>query len=397
MILKNVFNIILLSLIFTTLLITIVSYIVFRIRQLTGKRQTEELHHLTGTYFNRYAPHLDLLNKEHILKSNTSINETQNAFKIKLAVVFIIIFSIVTLSFLLENQIRFRNELLSKSNQADTYRQLIQEGLLKKFTYNPSYEPTFDPNDDSLNISNTDDNLEQEPVHQQEEPSNRITLNVVLDNSEQNHDFILDTFNNYVSNTTFISTTNSFPSDFENKIFPIAIFGDKLASNLFTTKNLFEKLETIRFDLEFFSKKEVSGLWLYETSLNSKLLNAAVQNEIKYITILSENNSAVSKPIFAGNKTWILNYAIINDNDILLQKDLTSVEQALNLFMKMINDTQQQANIVRILFHEKNYTQKFNQKVLQELLQKLKTNYKITTETSIIPSLETKMTTELNH
>ncbi len=133
---KNIFNIILLSLILTTFLITVISYIVFRIRQLAGTKKAKNLHHLDGVYFSRYAPVLEDANIAHAQKVDAE-NLDRISPRTKMILVTVLSFGIVLLLLLFENHFNFRKEILERANSAKVYRDLISRGLLKKRTFDP--------------------------------------------------------------------------------------------------------------------------------------------------------------------------------------------------------------------------------------------------------------------
>ena len=135
MLFKNIFNILLLSLILTTVLITIISYIIFRIRQLAGQKSIKGLYNLNGIYFNRYSPLLEAKNKKIELVDEEKKRDKIST-KAKLIVVFSLAFFIVTLLLSLENHFYYRQEVLERTNSAKEYRELINKGLMKKYSFN---------------------------------------------------------------------------------------------------------------------------------------------------------------------------------------------------------------------------------------------------------------------
>jgi hypothetical protein len=94
---KNIFNIILLALSLTTIFITLISYIVFKLRQASSMNSVSDFYKLEGSYFRRYAPELEKLNEE---KREEILAKEKNPkkFYIKIlsmfAFVFLVIFSV---------------------------------------------------------------------------------------------------------------------------------------------------------------------------------------------------------------------------------------------------------------------------------------------------------------
>lgn len=137
---KSAFNLLLLSLSITTLLVTLVSYIVFRLRYAVQRKHTENLHHLEGFYFRRFAPHLEYANQKHRLESEKK-SQKRKIWKDYPVGTFVIIGGLITLFLSLENYLAFRRELTSRLVTATRYRQLLQKGLLQRFQFSPPKDP----------------------------------------------------------------------------------------------------------------------------------------------------------------------------------------------------------------------------------------------------------------
>ncbi len=132
---KNIFNILLLGLSVTTILITLVSYIIFRIRYSVTYKKSKELHHLDGHFFKRHAPHLEEQNR--LQNLNGMRSESPRKRRQKVALVFLVIFSSVLVLLAMENYLSFRRDLVERTRSAEMYRELIGKGLLKKHTFDP--------------------------------------------------------------------------------------------------------------------------------------------------------------------------------------------------------------------------------------------------------------------
>jgi peptidoglycan/xylan/chitin deacetylase (PgdA/CDA1 family) len=132
---RGFFNILLLSLSLATILITLTSYIIFRIRNTFANKQVEDLHKLKGVFFDRYAPHLQKINNENRKKKTVKVPE-QKVFRYKIASVFgLIVVSLITV-LLLEDKFSYRIALQKQVQEHDKLRELIDKGLLKKYDLN---------------------------------------------------------------------------------------------------------------------------------------------------------------------------------------------------------------------------------------------------------------------
>ncbi len=99
---KNVFNIILLALSLTTIFITLISYIVFKLRQASSMESSNDFHKLEGSYFRRYAPQLEKINEE---KRAIILAKEKNPkkFYLKIASMFAFVFLIIFTVFLVDD------------------------------------------------------------------------------------------------------------------------------------------------------------------------------------------------------------------------------------------------------------------------------------------------------
>lgn len=147
---KNIFNILLLSLSVTTLVITLISYIIFRLRYSLQKKHSEDVHHLEGAFFRRFAPQLKEVNEIHKKSLETKINKRE-IWRRRPIFIFIFIGAVITALFSAENYFVYRRELSERVMTATAYRKLLQKGLLKSYDFNPhtkfnaaeSFSPAF--------------------------------------------------------------------------------------------------------------------------------------------------------------------------------------------------------------------------------------------------------------
>jgi hypothetical protein len=149
---KQIFNIILLALSLTTILITVISFIIYKIRQVITNNLKGNKHNLDGLYLRRFSPKLKEINKreQDIKKSKVKIS-----IKMKFGASALLLFVIISSVLLFENYFLFRKELRDRHTSASTYRELIKTGLLKTFSYDPYKSVT------SLNLVKSKKSIEQ--------------------------------------------------------------------------------------------------------------------------------------------------------------------------------------------------------------------------------------------
>lgn len=136
---KKIFNIILLTLSLSTIFITLVSYLIFKLRQAAAGKSSEGKFELEGTYFRKYAPHLEETNKkEQELKIKKESSPRAKAIKISSLIIFVVLITFTM--FLFEDYFTYRKQLKDRFTSAQEFKELIRGGLLKKYEYTPHYD-----------------------------------------------------------------------------------------------------------------------------------------------------------------------------------------------------------------------------------------------------------------
>ncbi|MBC77764.1 MAG: hypothetical protein CME64_17295 [Halobacteriovoraceae bacterium] len=136
---KQIFNILLLSISLATVLITLVSFIVFKFRYSYSKKDSSKLHQIKGSFFKRFAPHLEAENLK-VLEESKAIERKRMSPQKKLVYTFASI-SFFIFSFLsAENYLSFRKEVSRNTKDAERVKNLVRSGLLQKKEFNPLKE-----------------------------------------------------------------------------------------------------------------------------------------------------------------------------------------------------------------------------------------------------------------
>lgn len=91
---KSFFNIVLLGLSLTTIFITMISYIVFKLRQGSIISNNYEFQKLEGSYFRRYAPELEKINERKRAEMR-KIERNPKKFYYKIISIFAFVFLII--------------------------------------------------------------------------------------------------------------------------------------------------------------------------------------------------------------------------------------------------------------------------------------------------------------
>lgn len=134
--LRQVFNIFLLGLILTTIVTTLVVYLVFKFRQGVQVIREKDIE-LEGEFFVRHAPHLEKRYKEEmdaLLEARKKGFFSRHKTKWIVGGTFVIILFFLSI----ENYLSFRKTVIKRQTSAEEYLELIKAGLLKKYPYLPS-------------------------------------------------------------------------------------------------------------------------------------------------------------------------------------------------------------------------------------------------------------------
>ncbi len=133
--LKSIFNILLLSLSLATVLITLISFILYKLRQLSVKGQFKDPVRMEGVFFVRYAPHLEKINKE--AREKVTQIHAKKGFSVSLGALFAIVVGVIATSLFAETYLVELQERRNKIAVVDNYRKLVDQGLLKRYDYSP--------------------------------------------------------------------------------------------------------------------------------------------------------------------------------------------------------------------------------------------------------------------
>lgn len=129
---RDFFNLILLSISLATVLVTLASYMIFKFRYSFQSKTVKGVKKLEGAFFRRYAPHIDERNQElHEKLKEKQKSGLSPAKKLSLTFGIVAVFILTVLS--VENFVTFRSELATRQADAKALRQLIEEGLLKRY------------------------------------------------------------------------------------------------------------------------------------------------------------------------------------------------------------------------------------------------------------------------
>lgn len=135
---KKIFNIILLTLSLSTIFITLISYVIFKLRQATAGKANKDKFKLEGTYFRKFAPHLEESNQRELEKKVAKQSSPRaRAIKVSSLIGFVVLITFTM--FMFEDYFTYRKQLKDRFTSAQEFKELIRHGLLKKHEYTPHY------------------------------------------------------------------------------------------------------------------------------------------------------------------------------------------------------------------------------------------------------------------
>ncbi len=109
--LRSFFNILLLSISLATVILTIISFLVFKVRYALKNQFNSNLFNLKGSYFNRYAPHLEKKNKESQDKFEKEVANRKLSPQMKIGLSFGSVFVFIVFALSAENFLVHRKKL----------------------------------------------------------------------------------------------------------------------------------------------------------------------------------------------------------------------------------------------------------------------------------------------
>jgi hypothetical protein len=133
---KTLFNILLLSLSLATLLITLVSYLLYKLRQIAVQNQPKGLIRLDGVFFKRHAPHFKQLNDQATL--SVEKKKSTRDWMAQMGWLLSIVTVVVATTFLIEGYFHERKIEQKKVVSAENLRRLMDMGILKRYPFDPS-------------------------------------------------------------------------------------------------------------------------------------------------------------------------------------------------------------------------------------------------------------------
>lgn len=133
---KSFFNILLLGISLATVFITLVSFLVFKFKYNLNTSRRKMINKLDGSFFKRYSPSIDRLNQKAM--EELELKETKRTRSPRLIVyTFFFVSALIVGILSTQNYLSYRLEIEQKMKDAELYKKLLSQGLLKSYDYNP--------------------------------------------------------------------------------------------------------------------------------------------------------------------------------------------------------------------------------------------------------------------
>jgi hypothetical protein len=159
--LRSIMNVLLIGLTLSTVVLTLIVYFIFKLRQGALRKTPIEPHLLEGVYFKRISP--EKL-KENIQVLN-SIKEVQNYAANKGRIpswgIFLLIFGSMILFIALDYKFSYHRMIMTKNFDKAIYKDLIQIGLLQDFEFSSDSTQNYFHFHRLISTHQTENNLDQ--------------------------------------------------------------------------------------------------------------------------------------------------------------------------------------------------------------------------------------------
>lgn len=139
--LRGILNTLLIGLTLSTVILTLIVYFIFKIRQGFPQKKNVEKNLLEGFYFKRIAPHLAEENA--IAKQALEALKTRKQFTMKPWIAFALIFASVLLFLIIDNQLSFYNIIKGRAPEKALIDELNQKGMLQEYQFKSDLAQDF--------------------------------------------------------------------------------------------------------------------------------------------------------------------------------------------------------------------------------------------------------------
>lgn len=140
---RGILNTLLIGLTLSTVILTLIVYFVFKLKQGALKKSNKLPHFLEGTYFRRISPQLENENKI-ANKRNIEIQEIETKkTRVRPWMIFLLIFGSVIIFLLIDQRNVFMRSIELKMPDKEQYQELSQQGLLKDYNFEPNLDQNY--------------------------------------------------------------------------------------------------------------------------------------------------------------------------------------------------------------------------------------------------------------
>jgi peptidoglycan/xylan/chitin deacetylase (PgdA/CDA1 family) len=138
---RSILNILLIALTLSTVVLTLIVYFIFKIRQGFPKRSNFEKHPLEGIYFKRVAPHLSEENE--IAKKALDELKAKKQYRIKPWAAFLLVFGSIVFFLVIEKQLSFHNIIRDRIPEKKLIDELKNKGMFKEYQFKTDLTQDF--------------------------------------------------------------------------------------------------------------------------------------------------------------------------------------------------------------------------------------------------------------
>ncbi len=159
--LRSILNVLLIGLTLSTVILTLIVYFIFKLRQGALKKTPIEPHFLEGIYFKRISPEKQKANIQALNLIKEVQNHATNKGRIPSWGIFLLIFGSMILFIALDYKFSYHRMIMTKNFDKSIYKDLIQNGLLQDYEYISDSTQNYFHFHRILSNNQTQNNLDQ--------------------------------------------------------------------------------------------------------------------------------------------------------------------------------------------------------------------------------------------
>lgn len=141
--LRSVLNTILIGLTLSTIILTLIIYFIFKLKQGVVKKTNKDKHFLEGAYFKRISPKLELENEIARKSFEKDLQKKEKKYRIRPWMSYALVFISIVIFLVIDKRYAYKNFVKSKLQDKSTTEELSKLGLMKEYEFQPDLPQDF--------------------------------------------------------------------------------------------------------------------------------------------------------------------------------------------------------------------------------------------------------------